>query len=148
MKQASFETRRIGALSDGVFGIAMTLLVLDLKLPDVGKDLPTEIFWITLADQLPPDVDGFRSLEAIGAFGALHHRWTKRWQSDFYYGYLHVESTPLTAGDAVQNGGINLIWSPRPGFGIGVEYDYGERQVREGTSSENHRVQFAIQFGP
>ncbi len=98
-----------------------------------------------------PEVDGFRTLEAIGAFGAFHHRWTKRWQSNLYYGYSDVESTPfmpLTAGDAVHNGGINLIWSPRPGFGIGLEYDYGERQVRDGTSGDNHRVQFAFQFGP
>ncbi len=34
-----------------------------------------------------PDVDGFRTLEAIGEFGALHHLWTKRWQSNFYYGF-------------------------------------------------------------
>lgn len=66
-------------------------------------------------------------------------------------GYSNAKSSPLMpvmAGDTIHNSGINLIWSPRPGFGIGLEYDYGERQVRDGTSGENHRVQFAIQFGP
>ncbi len=69
MKQASFETSRIGALSDGVFAIAMTLLVLDLKLPDVGKDLPTDIFWATLTDQGP------RLLSWLLSFAILCRLW-------------------------------------------------------------------------
>ena len=33
MKQARFDSARLAALSDGLFAIALTLLVLDLKLP-------------------------------------------------------------------------------------------------------------------
>ncbi len=69
MKQKSFETNRIGALNDGVFAIAMTLLVLDLKLPDVGKGLPTEIFWATLTDQGP------RFLSWLLSFAILCRLW-------------------------------------------------------------------------
>lgn len=36
MKQSEFSAGRIRSLSDGVFAIAMTLLVLDLKLPPLG----------------------------------------------------------------------------------------------------------------
>ena len=98
-----------------------------------------------------PDVGGFRTLGAIGAFGALQHHWTERWQSNLYYGYSNVESTPLMpsiAGDTTHNGGVNLIWSPRPGCGVGLEYTYGLREVRSGITGDNHRIQFAIQFGP
>ena len=34
-----------------------------------------------------PDVAGFRTMGAIGAFGALQNRWTERWQSNVYYGF-------------------------------------------------------------
>lgn len=98
-----------------------------------------------------PDTGGFRTLGAIGVFGALHRRLTKRWQTNCYYGYSDVDSTPLmpaTAGDTIHNCGINMIWSPRPGFGVGLEYDYVLREVADATNGENHRVQFAIQFGP
>lgn len=36
MKQKVFSADRIQSLGDGVFAIAMTLLVLDLKLPPLG----------------------------------------------------------------------------------------------------------------
>lgn len=38
MKGLTIATGRISALSDGVFAIAMTLLMLDLKLPELGSD--------------------------------------------------------------------------------------------------------------
>ena len=72
-------------------------------------------------------------------------------QSSFYYGYSDAESTPLmaaTAADTIHNGGANLIWSARSGVGVGVEYAYAIREVRSGANGDNHRVQFAIQFGP
>ena len=55
---------------------------------------------------------------------------------------------PLTAGNNAHSSGFNLIWSPRPGFGIGLEYDYVLREVADATTGENHRIQLAIQFGP
>lgn len=53
MKQSAFETGRINALSDGVFAIAMTLLVLDLKLPDLGPGLTRDEFSAALLEQGP-----------------------------------------------------------------------------------------------
>jgi len=98
-----------------------------------------------------PDLDGFQTLGAIGSYGAYQHHWSEEFKSNLYYGYSHVESTPLMpniAGKKHQNTGVNLIWSPRPTFGIGIEYTYVIREVRDGTTGDNHRVQFAIQFGP
>jgi len=98
-----------------------------------------------------PDTDGFHTLGTIGVYLALQHFWTEHFRSTAYYGYSHVASTPLmplTAGKDIHNGGINLMWSPRAGFGVGIEYAYGLREVRDGTSGDNHRIQFGVQFGP
>jgi hypothetical protein len=98
-----------------------------------------------------PVVDGYRTLDAIGAYGAYQHFWCDELFSNAYYGFSHVESTPLMppkAGKVTENAGVNLIWSPRPTFGVGVEYTYGLREVQDGTSGANHRIQFTVQFGP
>ena len=53
MKQSTFDAGRVSALSDGVFAIAMTLLVLALKLPDLGPGLGGDAFAAALLEQGP-----------------------------------------------------------------------------------------------
>ena len=69
MKQNVFEAGRIGALSDGVFAIAMTLLVLDLKLPELGQGLDYEAFSAALIEQGP------RFLSWLISFAILCRLW-------------------------------------------------------------------------
>jgi hypothetical protein len=97
-----------------------------------------------------PDVDGFRTLGATGAYISLQHFFSDEFRTNMYYGLARVESTSLMASTAardLQNAAINLIWSPRPGFGVGIEYNYNWREVRDLTTGDNHRTQFTIQFG-
>ncbi|MBW1903511.1 MAG: DUF1211 domain-containing protein [Deltaproteobacteria bacterium] len=53
MKQQWFNVGRIGGISDGVFAIAMTLLVLDLKLPELESPVTRKIFTQAILAQLP-----------------------------------------------------------------------------------------------
>ena len=53
MKQEVFRNDRVGALSDGVFAIAMTLLVLDLKLPEANVELDGNVFTDGIMAQRP-----------------------------------------------------------------------------------------------
>lgn len=53
MKQQWFNAGRIGAISDGVFAIAMTLLVLELKLPELETPVSQQIFMEAISKQLP-----------------------------------------------------------------------------------------------
>lgn len=53
MKQKWFSVGRLGGISDGVFAIAMTLLVLDIKLPELNDPLSSQAFAEALAAQLP-----------------------------------------------------------------------------------------------
>jgi hypothetical protein len=98
-----------------------------------------------------PDVGGFRTLDALGTFAAFQHRWSETFYCGVYYGYTDAQTTPLmatTAMSKIQNGGVNFVWTPRKSFGIGIEYHYASREVRDGRFVDNDRVQFGIQFGP
>ena len=53
MKQQWFKAGRLGAISDGVFAIAMTLLVLDLKLPEMKESISSQEFSQAIREQAP-----------------------------------------------------------------------------------------------
>lgn len=53
MKQEWFSGNRIRAISDGVFAIAMTLLVLDLKVPELASPVSEQAFWSAVMGQWP-----------------------------------------------------------------------------------------------
>jgi uncharacterized membrane protein len=63
------ETGRIEAFSDGIFGIAATLLILEIKIPPTGQDLA----W-NLLRQWPSYVAFTLSFVFIGIMWMNHHR--------------------------------------------------------------------------
>lgn len=66
------ETARIEAFSDGVFAIAITLLVLGLKIPQSdGQGVP---LWVRLLRQWPAYVSFVISFAFIGIMWINHHR--------------------------------------------------------------------------
>ena len=71
MKQATFDAGRVGALSDGVFAIAMTLLVLELKLPELGSGLGRDAFVAALREQSPRFLSWLCRLDLSSARGGL-----------------------------------------------------------------------------
>lgn len=68
-KKKVFRTDRLGALSDGVFAIAMTLLVLDLKLPDGNLEDFRQV-WVDASQKFDYWIISFL---VIGASWVLHH---------------------------------------------------------------------------
>ena len=65
----SFESGRIEAFSDGIFAIAITLLVLDI---DVPKEDFTHM-WSAIGDQWPSYVAYVTSFWTIGGLWIVHH---------------------------------------------------------------------------
>lgn len=53
MHEQRFKTSRLEAISDGVFAIAMTLLVLEMKLPEMEAGIGSEAFVAALVRQVP-----------------------------------------------------------------------------------------------
>ena len=64
-----WETGRIEAFSDGVFAIAITLLVLDIGVPAEAFD----DLWRGIADQWPAYLGYATSFLTIGALWLAHH---------------------------------------------------------------------------
>src|SRR3954471_24131831 len=65
---------RIAAFSDGVFAIAITLLVLNLKIPSLPADASSTALWSELLDDLPNLQAYVLSFLVIGLFWMTHHR--------------------------------------------------------------------------
>lgn len=73
MKHTTFDPGRISALSDGVFAIAMTLLVLNLRLPDIGSHSEASVFAAGLIGQLPRFVSWLLSFAILCRLWTVHH---------------------------------------------------------------------------
>jgi uncharacterized membrane protein len=64
---------RIEALSDGVFAIAMTLLVLELKIPDLPKETTQAELLLKLKELLPHFYSYAMTFILAGVFWLFHH---------------------------------------------------------------------------
>ncbi len=73
MKQRTFDASRTSALSDGVFAIAMTLLVLDLKLPDLASGSQSITFAQGLLGQGPRFASWFLSFAILCRLWIMQH---------------------------------------------------------------------------
>ena len=78
---------RIAFFSDAVFAIAMTLLVIEIKVPEMKNNLVSdEILWEQLGESIPKIIGVLVSFSVIGLYWASHHR---------LFGYIDVYSKKL-----------------------------------------------------
>src|SRR5579863_1392221 len=70
-----FQLERMIFFSDAVFAIAITLLAIDLKIPEISKKLITEEkLDSTLVELIPRFISFLISFFLIGNFWMTHHR--------------------------------------------------------------------------
>jgi len=73
VKHSGFDPGRISALSDGVFAIAMTLLVLDLEVPDLVADSDSVQFATALVEQAPNILSWLLSFAILCRLWIIQH---------------------------------------------------------------------------
>jgi TMEM175 potassium channel family protein len=66
---------RVIALSDGVYAIALTLLILDIRLPELPQPVSSQEFEVALLALQPQLFSYALSFAVIGIFWLAHHRY-------------------------------------------------------------------------
>lgn len=70
-----FQVERIVLFSDAVFAIAITLLIIDIKVPVLTGNKATEVNFLNALELLAPKFLGFlSSFYIIGFYWSVHHR--------------------------------------------------------------------------
>jgi uncharacterized membrane protein len=70
-----FQVERMILFSDAVFAIAITLLVIEIKVPEIHREYVTEKALLASLDSLIPKLIGFLiSFVIIGLYWQVHHR--------------------------------------------------------------------------
>lgn len=74
-ERLKFQLDRIALFSDAVFAIAITLLIIEIKVPVIGNEHETfsKEFWHSMAEMMPEFVGFFISFIVIGSFWRAHH---------------------------------------------------------------------------
>jgi len=73
VKKISFKGNRLEAISDGVFAIAMTLLVLEMKLPLDSGSMSSEEFRQVMVGQIPNFISWLVSFTILCRLWAVQH---------------------------------------------------------------------------
>jgi len=73
-KEFLMDTKRLETLVDGIFAIAMTLLVLTLNVPDITGPLSNSIIQERLYEILPNFISVIVSFVLLAVFWNIHHR--------------------------------------------------------------------------
>ncbi|WEK70418.1 MAG: TMEM175 family protein [Candidatus Chryseobacterium colombiense] len=70
-----FQLERIALFSDAVFAIAITLLIIEIKIPEIHHDtISDKELWNVIIQMLPKFIGFFISFFVIGLYWLAHHR--------------------------------------------------------------------------
>lgn len=82
--RSEFQVERIAFFSDAVFAIAITLLVLDIEVPHLGRGAGEAVLKEALVDQIPKIAGFVVSFLVVGTYWTSHHR-LFRWIQGYDY---------------------------------------------------------------
>jgi hypothetical protein len=112
-----------------------------------GQGLGDYLFGLS-GDQVAaaPTNGELAALNNMGIYAGYQAVWTETLVTTIAYGLADVETRPDLADNIrnTQNGWVNLVWAPADKVAVGLEYQYGFREIQDGTIGDNHHVQVTL----
>ncbi len=113
-----FQVERLILFSDAVFAIAITLLVIEIRVPVIGHSTnTTRDLLYSLSHMIPEFLGFFISFAVIGQFWTNHHRlfgFVNNYNNGLLWLNLHmlfwIVLVPFTSGLNSQYGNLNIVW--------------------------------------
>jgi len=96
-----------------------------------------------------PNTGKYETITTMGGFVSFAHRWKGNLSSNFTIGFINVRNKDFQPDDTFSfsgYGSINLFWQATAGSRMGVEYSYGRRQNKDGTSGNANRIAFILYY--
>ncbi len=90
-----------------------------------------------------------KALPVVTTYGGLQHFWFSRLRSSAVYGFVQVQNTELQSGSTFHQSNYtagNLIWNPYGSLTLGLEFLYGWRVNKDGTSGNAPRIMFSAKY--
>jgi len=106
-----------------------------LSAPLLGQDLQFELS----DDEIPKTSWGGRG----------QHWWTDRWRSTAVLGYVRVDNRSAEPSNAFKRAIdtlANLIYSPIKPLDVGIEYHWGQHEIKNGRTGHANRLMFSVKW--
>jgi hypothetical protein len=103
----------------------------------------------TGSDAAPDSSGDFKALPAGAFVVSYQHWWTDTLRSSFGWEYGAVNTSagqPDTAVKNWQGAAVNLVWNILPRLLVGVEFNWGRNEIKDGRDGTARRIQTSTQF--
>lgn len=84
-----------------------------------------------------------------GVMSAYEHHWNDKFRSTIMGGYAHAKVLDWRPGETFESSiytSANLLWQVLPYMTLGVEYAYGQKENKDNSDVDNHRIAVGMQF--
>jgi hypothetical protein len=90
-----------------------------------------------------------RPLPVVATYGGFQHIWFPRLRSSVVYGFVQVQNTEAQPGSTFHQSNYsagNLIWNPFGSLTLGMEFLYGWRVNKDGSSGNAPRFMISAKY--
>jgi len=90
-----------------------------------------------------------KPLPVVATYGGFQHFWYPRLRSSVVYGFVQVQNTEAQPGSTFHQSNYsagNLIWNPFGSLTLGMEFLYGWRVNKDGSSGNAPRFMLSAKY--